>query len=107
MTNNVVGGIRNGVAGGGAARATVKNAMAHNCIASRRWNTNAIWSLLTLGLLGWFAPNAQAECDDRCSASHRSLIEPSGLSFTALGIRILRMTTTVITTMTAPTISHI
>jgi hypothetical protein len=34
--------IRNGVAGGGAATATAKNAIAHSGIVSRRWITSAI-----------------------------------------------------------------
>jgi hypothetical protein len=46
MANAVVGGITNSVAVGGAVRATVKNAMAHSGIASRRWNTSAIPYLL-------------------------------------------------------------
>jgi hypothetical protein len=47
MANTVVGGIRNSVAvAGGAVRATVKNAMAHSGIASRRWKTSAISYLL-------------------------------------------------------------
>lgn len=46
MANTVAGGVKNGVAVGGAVRATVKNAMAHSGMASLRWNMSAISYLL-------------------------------------------------------------
>jgi hypothetical protein len=107
MTNSAVGGIRNSVAGGGAVRATVKNTMAHSGIANLRANTSAILYLPLFEAnprpdLDWIS---YSECDERCSASHWSLIQPRLPEFTPPGTRVLGMMTTAINTMTTPTMN--
>lgn len=50
---------------------------------------------------------AQEECDARCSASHRSLIQPSDVGVSRPGTRILRMIPAATATIPAPTMISI
>jgi hypothetical protein len=106
VANSVVGGIRNSVAGDGAVKATMKNAIAQSDIASLRRHTNAISYLLLLSESSTRARRDNySECDARCSASHCSLIQPRLAAFRPPGTRIHEMPTIAINTMTTPTMS--
>ena len=108
MANTEVSGIRRSVALGGAVRATVKNAMAHSGIASRRSITSAMsYFLGVINVLDQSPTGAYSECDARCSVSHCSLIQPRLAELTPSGTHIRGMMPTTINTTAAPTMNSI